>query len=47
MIVDSGDPGGEPGEFAEALRQFLAEWFDGAGVVELKEGQSHPADAVI
>jgi len=30
--VESGDPGGENGEFAEFMREALAEWFDGAGV---------------
>jgi len=30
--VRSGDPGGEPGEFAEYMRVALAEWFDGAKV---------------
>ena len=28
--VESGDPGGEPGEFAECMTQALIEWFDGA-----------------
>lgn len=32
IAVESGDPGGEQGEFAEHMRQALAEWFDGAGV---------------
>lgn len=30
--IESGDPGGDDGEFAEELRQFLAEWYDGADV---------------
>lgn len=30
--IDSGDPGGEDGEFAEFMRQSLADWFDGAKV---------------
>lgn len=33
LTVESGDPGGDPGEFAETLRQRLAEWFDGAKVI--------------
>jgi len=28
ITVKSGRPGGEEGEFAEALRQFLREWYD-------------------
>ena len=32
IAVESGDPGGEPGEFAEHVRKALAEWFDGARV---------------
>jgi hypothetical protein len=36
--VESGDPGGEPGEFAQYMRDCLAEWFDGAGV-QLNEKQ--------
>ena len=35
ITVESGDPGGDPGEFAEFMRQSLAEWFDGAGVTIL------------
>ena len=30
---ESGDWGGDPGEFEEHMRQAIAEWFDGAGVV--------------
>ena len=30
--VDSDDPGGEAGEFAEELRQFLTKWYEGATV---------------
>lgn len=32
ITVESGDPGGEEGEFAEFMRESLAEWYDGAGV---------------
>lgn len=34
VTVESGDPGGEPGEFEKDVRAFLLEWFDGAGVSE-------------
>lgn len=30
--IESGEPGGESGEFAEHMRQALAEWYDGARV---------------
>lgn len=30
--VESSDAGGDKGEFAEFLRECLAEWFDGAKV---------------
>jgi hypothetical protein len=30
--IDSGDPGGEDDEFAEHMRQSLADWYDGAKV---------------
>lgn len=32
IIVDSGNPGGEDGEFAEFMREALAEWYDSASV---------------
>jgi hypothetical protein len=32
VSLRSGDPGGEPGEFAEHIRSALEEWFDGATV---------------
>jgi len=35
VIVDSGNPGGEPGEFAEWIRQAIAQWYDGAAVTLL------------
>lgn len=32
VTIASGDPGGEPDEFAEWMLQSLREWFDIAGV---------------
>lgn len=32
VMVDSGDPGGEPNEFEMYMKACLAEWFDGARV---------------
>lgn len=32
VSVESGDPGGRDGEFAEHMQQALAEWFCGAEV---------------
>lgn len=32
IIVDSDNPGGEPGEFEEFMQECLAEWFDGANI---------------
>lgn len=32
VTLDSGNPGGDEGEFEEDIRSYLAEWFDGAGV---------------
>lgn len=32
VTVQSGDPGGDPGEFPEWMRQAIAEWCDGAKV---------------
>ena len=32
MQIDSDDPGGEAGEFAEELRRVLAKWYEGATV---------------
>ncbi|MGF6996875.1 hypothetical protein [Paraburkholderia sp. GAS32] len=37
VTVASGDPGGEAGEFAQYMRDCLAEWFDGAGVVQVQQ----------
>lgn len=28
VSIESGDPGGEPGEFTQAMEQFLREWYD-------------------
>jgi len=33
VTVNSGDPGGEPGEFEEHIRGALIEWYDGGNVV--------------
>ncbi len=33
--VDSGDPGGEVGEFEEHMKQALSEWYDGAKITIL------------
>lgn len=33
VIVGSGDPGGDPGEFIECVRAALAEWYDGVTVL--------------
>jgi hypothetical protein len=30
--VSSGDPGGDPGEFTEYVRQCLSNWYDGAAI---------------
>ena len=32
LRVESGNPGGEPGEFAGSIKQTLSEWYDGARV---------------
>ena len=32
IIVESDDPGGEPGEFEQHMKEALAEWFDGAEI---------------
>lgn len=32
VIVESGEPVGDTGEFIEACRQFLAGWFEGSTV---------------
>ena len=35
VTVDSGNPGGEPGEFQEAMRTFLSEWYNNARVTHV------------
>jgi len=35
--VESGDPGGEPGEFATLITEVLSEWFGGATVTMEKD----------
>lgn len=32
VIVDSDDPGGDPGEFESFMIESLREWYDGASV---------------
>lgn len=32
VAVESGDPGGDAGEFEEFILQTLKDWYDGAGV---------------
>jgi len=32
VTVESGNPGGEPGEFAELMRQVICDWYDGSRV---------------
>jgi hypothetical protein len=34
--IESGDPGGDVGEFEEHLKQTLIEWYDGAKVELIK-----------
>ena len=36
ITVESGDPGGDPGEFETFMCVVLSEWFDGAGVRQVK-----------
>lgn len=35
--VESGDPGGEPGEFEEWIKDCLKEWYDGATIYNEKD----------
>jgi len=39
VIVNTGNPGGEPGEFAEYMRQCLIEWYE-TDQVELIGGEN-------
>lgn len=36
ITIDSGDPGGNHGEFEEWMRDSLREWYDGCGVEIVK-----------
>ncbi len=36
IILESGDPDGDPGDFAGHLKSTLAEWYDGAKVTEIE-----------
>lgn len=42
--IESGDPGGEEGEFAEFMREYLSEWFDGAKVVNVIDNEYFMGD---
>lgn len=44
ITVGSGEPGGEPGEFAEHMRQCLAEWYE-TNQVELIGGDNEQETA--
>ena len=37
VMVESGDPGGDVGDFDNAMLEALKEWYDGAGVSIRKE----------
>ena len=43
VIVDSGDPGGEPGEFRKLIQQSLSEWFKGANITLTGFGNAPPS----
>ena len=32
ISIESGDPGGDPGEFETYIKEILSDWFDGARV---------------
>ena len=34
--VQSGDPGGDPGEFEDYIKQSLREWFDGSRIISYR-----------
>jgi hypothetical protein len=37
VIIDSGDAGGNTGEFEEHMRKALLEWYDGGNVTVINE----------
>jgi hypothetical protein len=39
VVVDSGDPGGNSGEFERELCGFLREWYDGAKIKRDESGR--------
>lgn len=39
VVVDSGDPGGEEGEFVAFIKDALSEWYDGAYVEKITESE--------
>lgn len=41
VSLDSGDPGGEPGEFAAYLYQTLRDWYDGGRIDYIQEEDDH------
>lgn len=41
VTIDSGTPGGDDGEFAKQLQQFLVEWYDGASVIPAEEYEKY------
>jgi len=45
VIVDSGQPGGDEGQFEEWIRASLAEWYDGAAVENWETAQQRMAEA--
>jgi hypothetical protein len=47
VVVESGDPGGEPGEFQDFIRQALIEWYDTAGVGLREEQETMSQDEII
>jgi hypothetical protein len=36
ILIDSGDPGGAPGEFEDHMQSSLSQWYDGATVTRKK-----------
>jgi hypothetical protein len=36
MLLESGDPGGDPGDFAEHIKLALSGWYDGAKVTKIE-----------